>query len=77
LSGRGNIDLTSANLLVFQLKASVQRKQQFFWSKKQLFIAIGRLFWYKTRLFAAGLFRQLEYECLNMVPGTNFPAKFA
>jgi hypothetical protein len=30
-------------------------KTAVFWSKKQLFIAIAGLFWYKTRLFAAGL----------------------
>jgi hypothetical protein len=28
-------------------------------------IAIKGLFWYKTRLFAAGLFKQLKNKCLN------------
>ncbi len=28
---------------------------EFFWLKNQLLVAIAGLFWYKTRLFAAGL----------------------
>jgi hypothetical protein len=48
-----------------------------FWLKNQLVIAIEGLFWYKTRLFAAGLFWLLKSECLNKAPGTDFPVKFA
>ena len=44
-----------------------------FWLKNQLVIAIGRLFWYKTRLLSAGLLGALK----KMSSYIGYPAQIS